>query len=162
MGIETFVPVQQEIHQWSDRRKLVETVLLPMMVFVHADPKERMAALTLATVSRYMVLRGEGKPAVIPDDQMARFRFMLDYSEEAICMNYSPLARGKKVRVIKGPLTGLVVVDNSYLPIWWLLVIVIRIEVLKIFFNTSFLKFNNFFSVKGQNIIVINLLEGFS
>ena len=93
MGIETFVPVQQEIHQWSDRRKLVEIVLLPMMVFVHADPKERMAALTLATVSRYMVLRGEGKPAVIPDDQMARFRFMLDYSE---------------VRVIKGPLTGLV------------------------------------------------------
>ena len=54
-------------------------------------------------------------------------------------------------------------VDNSYLPIWWLLlVIVIRIEVLKIFFNTSFLKFNNFFSVKGQHIIVINLLEGFS
>ena len=89
-------------------KKVAETVLLPMMVFVHADPKERMAALTLATVSRYMVLRGEGKPAVIPDDQMARFRFMLDYSEEAICMNYSPLARGKKVRVIKGPLTGLV------------------------------------------------------
>jgi len=35
-----------------------------------------------------MVLRGEGKPAVIPDEQMARFRFMLDYSEEAICMSY--------------------------------------------------------------------------
>ena len=108
VGIENFVPVQKEIHQWSDRRKLVETVLLPMMVFVHADPKERMAALTLATVSRYMVLRGEGKPAVIPDDQMARFRFMLDYSEEAICMNSAPLARGEKVRVVKGPLTGLV------------------------------------------------------
>ena len=108
VGIENFVPVQKEIHQWSDRRKLVETVLLPMMVFVHADPKERMAALTLATVSRYMVLRGEGKPAVIPDDQMARFRFMLDYSEEAICMNSAPLSRGEKVRVVKGPLTGLV------------------------------------------------------
>ena len=108
VGIENFVPVQKEIHQWSDRRKLVETVLLPMMVFVHADPKERMAALTLATVSRYIVLRCEGKPAVIPDDQMARFRFMLDYSEEAICMNSAPLARGEKVRVVKGPLTGLV------------------------------------------------------
>ena len=35
MGIENFVPVQQEIHQWSDRRKVVESVLLPMMVFVH-------------------------------------------------------------------------------------------------------------------------------
>ena len=37
MGIDSFVPVQQQIHQWSDRRKMVDTVLLPMMVFVHAD-----------------------------------------------------------------------------------------------------------------------------
>ena len=45
MGIESFIPVQQEIHQWSDRRKLVETVLLPMMVFVYVDPKERKEVL---------------------------------------------------------------------------------------------------------------------
>ncbi|MEY8684586.1 UpxY family transcription antiterminator [Bacteroides sp. AN502(2024)] len=108
MGIENFVPVQQEVHQWSDRRKVVECVLLPMMVFVHADGKERKEVLSLSTVSRYMVMRGESSPAVIPDDQMARFRFMLDYSEEAISMNSAPLARGEKVRVIKGPLTGLV------------------------------------------------------
>lgn len=107
MGIDNFVPVQQQIHQWSDRRKMVEAVLLPMMVFVHADQKERMEALTLSTVGRYMVLRGESTPAVIPDDQMARFRFMLDYSDEAICMSTSPLSRGEMVRVVKGPLTGL-------------------------------------------------------
>ena len=108
IGIETFIPVQQEIHQWSDRRKKVEAVLLPMMVFVHADPKERMEVLSFSTVSRYMVMRGESTPAVIPDEQMARFRFMLDYSEDIICMNSTPLARGEKVRVIKGPLTGLI------------------------------------------------------
>ena len=50
----------------------------------------------------------ESSPTIIPDEQMARFRFMLDYSEEAICMNSAPLARGEKVRVVKGPLTGLV------------------------------------------------------
>ncbi len=55
-----------------------------------------------------MVLRGESSPAVIPDEQMARFRFMLDYSEEAVSMSTTLLARGEKVRVIKGPLTGLV------------------------------------------------------
>ena len=108
MGIENFVPVQQEFHQWSDRRKLVTSVLLPMMVFVHVDPRERMEVLSFSTVSRYMVMRGESSPAVIPDEQMARFRFMLDYSEESISMNSAPLARGEKVRVIKGPLTGLV------------------------------------------------------
>ena len=91
IGIENFVPVQQEIHQWSDRRKMVESVLLPMMVFVHVNPKERKEVLSFSTVSRYMVMRGESSPA-----------------EEAICMNSSPLARGEKVRVVKGPLTGLV------------------------------------------------------
>lgn len=108
MGIENFVPVQQELHQWSDRRKMVESVLLPMMIFVHVDPKERKEVLSFSTVSRYMVLRGESSPAVIPDEQMARFRFMLDYSEEAVSMSTTLLARGEKVRVIKRPLTGLV------------------------------------------------------
>ena len=108
MGIECFLPIQEEIHQWSDRRKIVESVLLPMMVFVHADAKERKEVLSFSTVSRYMVMRGESSPTVIPDEQMARFRFMLDYSKDVISMNSAPLARGEKVRVIKGPLTGLV------------------------------------------------------
>ena len=108
MGIENFLPIQQEVHQWSDRRKMVDTVLLPMMVFVHVNPKERMEVLSFSTVSRYMVMRGESTPAVIPDEQMARFRFMLDYSDETVCMNDTPLARGEKVLVIKGPLSGLV------------------------------------------------------
>ena len=84
-------------------------VLLPMMVFVHVNPKERMEVLSFSTVSRYMVIAWrEHSLAVIPDEQMARLRFMLDYSEEAVCMNDTPLARGEKVRVIKGPLSGLV------------------------------------------------------
>ena len=107
MGIENFLPVQEEIHQWSDRRKRVERVLMPMMIFVHVDLRQQKEVLTLSSVSRYMVLRGESAPAVIPDEQMNRFKFMLDYSEELISMNSAPLARGEKVRVIKGPLAGL-------------------------------------------------------
>lgn len=79
-----------------------------MMVSVYADPQERMEVLSLSTVSRYMVVRGESTPAIIPDDQMARFRFMLDYSEETVYTNSTPLVRGEEVRVIKGPLAGLV------------------------------------------------------
>ncbi|MFV0587871.1 UpxY family transcription antiterminator [Bacteroides reticulotermitis] len=108
MGIENFVPIQQELHQWSDRRKLIDKVILPMMVFVYADPKERTEVLTIPTVSRFMVMRGESTPAIIPDEQMARFRFMLDYSEESVSMADVPLVHGEEVRVIKGPLKGLV------------------------------------------------------
>ena len=107
MGIENFLPVQQEVHQWSDRRKVVERVLLPMMIFVHVDMYEQKEVLTLGSISRYMVLRGESTPAIIPDAQMERFRFMLDYSPEAVEICSTPLAAGDAVKVIKGPLAGL-------------------------------------------------------
>ena len=76
MGIENFLPIQQEVHQWSDRRKIVDRVLLPMMIFVHVDLQEQKEVLTLSSISRYMVLRGESTPAVIPDQQMLRFKFI--------------------------------------------------------------------------------------
>ena len=40
MGIENFLPVQEEIHQWSDRRKKIERILIPMIVFVRVTPTE--------------------------------------------------------------------------------------------------------------------------
>lgn len=107
MGIESFVPVREEVHQWSQRKKKVMRVLIPQMIFIHADRKQRMEALTLPAISRYMVLRGEHVPAVIPDDQMKRFMFMVDYSEETVEMFITPLEPGQAVKVIKGPLAGL-------------------------------------------------------
>lgn len=107
MGIECYLPVQSEIRQWSDRRKRVDRLVIPMMIFVNVTPQERPLPLSLQAVSRYMVLRGESTPAVIPDEQMDRFRFMLDYSPEAVEMCSAPLAPGDAVKVIKGPLAGL-------------------------------------------------------
>ena len=107
MGIESFVPVREEIHQWSQRKKKVMRVLIPQMIFIHATPKERLEALTLASISHYMVLRGEHTPAVIPDRQMQQFMFMVDYSEESIEMYNSSLQPGQSIKVIKGPLAGM-------------------------------------------------------
>ncbi len=107
MGIEHYLPVQTVERRWSDRVKRTEKLVLPLMIFVHVTPKERPLPLTLSAVSRYMVLRGQHTPAVIPDQQMERFRFMLDYSPEAVKFSASSLSPGDPIRVIKGPLTGL-------------------------------------------------------
>ena len=107
MNIENFLPVQEEIRQWTYRKKKIKRVVIPMMIFVHVDAAERSQVLTLSAISRYMVLHGEHTPAVIPDEQMDRFRFMLDYSPEAVEMCSAPLAPGDAVKVIKGPLAGL-------------------------------------------------------
>ena len=52
MGIENFLPIQEEIHQWSDRRKKISRVLIPMIVFVHVDALERKKVLELYSVNR--------------------------------------------------------------------------------------------------------------
>lgn len=107
LGIEHFLPVQQEFHQWSDRVKKVERILIPMMIFVHVTSEERQQVLSLAAISRFMVLRGSSIPATIPDAQMEQFKFMLNYSEEPIELRLTPFLPGQQVRVIKGPLIGL-------------------------------------------------------
>ena len=107
LGFEAFLPLQEEIHRWSDRSKKVRRVVVPMVVFARLASTEYIQVLRLPSVNRFMVLRGESTPAVIPDEQMHRFKFMLDYSDEAINMSTTPLSPGTKIKVIKGPLSGL-------------------------------------------------------
>lgn len=107
MGIECFLPVQEEVRMWSDRKKKVERVLIPMMIFVHVNSDEQRSVITLPSVMRYMVLRGEHAPTVIPDMQMEQFRFMVDFSDSPVSFGSQQLCPGEKVRVIKGSLAGL-------------------------------------------------------
>lgn len=33
-GYETYIPIQQELRQWSDRKKIIDCLIMPMVVFV--------------------------------------------------------------------------------------------------------------------------------
>lgn len=127
MHIESFVPVREEIHQWSQRKKKIQRVLIPQMVFIHATEKERLEALTLSSISHYMVLRGEHRPAVISDEQMKQFKFMVDYSEETIEIMDAKLVPGQSVKVIKGPLSGL---EGELIEIGGKSKVVVRLDIL--------------------------------
>lgn len=107
LGIENFVAMQQEHRQWSDRIKLINRVVLPMIVFVHVTPAQRLQVLQMPSAVRYLVASGGYSPAIIPDDQMTKFKFMLDYSPEAVNVISIPIKRGEKVRIVKGPLAGM-------------------------------------------------------
>ena len=84
MGITTFLPVQPVVRQWSDRKKKMERVLIPMMIFVHVDSAEQLEVLQLPAVIRNVVLRGEHTPTAIPDTQKEALRFMVDISETPV------------------------------------------------------------------------------
>ncbi|MEI3155293.1 MAG: hypothetical protein V8S95_09470 [Odoribacter sp.] len=50
---------------------------------------------------------GRGGAAVVPDKQMEDFRFLLDFSEEAVEMTNENIKAGDLVRVVKGSLRGM-------------------------------------------------------
>lgn len=35
LGIETYIPIQSQLHQWSDRKKKIDIMIIPMIVFAH-------------------------------------------------------------------------------------------------------------------------------
>ena len=107
LGIQSFLPIHTVVRQWSDRKKKVDRVLISMLIFVYVDTHQQLQVLQDPSVLRYMVLRGEHTPAVIPKHQMDSFRFMVEQSPAPVNFDNASMQLGQEVRVVKGPLAGL-------------------------------------------------------
>ena len=121
------MPLREKIHKWSQRKKKVMKILIPQMVFIYGTEKKCLEALTLPAISHYKELRGEHTPTIIPDDQIKRFMFLVDYSDETIEMFTSPLEPGQTIKVIKGPLFGL---EGELIDVEGKFKVVVRLELL--------------------------------
>jgi hypothetical protein len=84
LGISNYVPIQEEIHQWSDRKKKIARVVIPMIVFVHVDEAEMNLIRDLSFIFKLITYPGQSQPAIIPDNQISQLRFMVDNSTDEI------------------------------------------------------------------------------
>lgn len=106
-GYETFVPVQKEIRQWSDRKKKIDKILIPLVVFFKADERGAKEVEKLSFVYGLLRAPGERKAATIPDNQICRLKFMIGNCDDEIAITTAPIIEGDKVRVVRGSLKGL-------------------------------------------------------
>jgi transcription antitermination factor NusG len=104
-AIETFLPLQRKLRQWSDRKKWVEMPLIPGYLFVKVSRKE----YDLALQSNYIVsyVRFEGKAATIPDNQIDYLRLMLKQENLDIEITRETFEPGQTIEVMAGPLIGI-------------------------------------------------------
>ena len=107
LGIENYVPTQMEVHQWSDRKKKVERVVIPMVVFVRADATTERNLRTQSFIRKILTYPGEKVAAVIPDVQIERLKFMLKQADSPVELMAGNLQVGDRVRIVKGALKGL-------------------------------------------------------
>ena len=111
VGYETYIPTQQEVHQWSDRKKKVDRLIMPMVVFVRATENEEEWLRNQSFIHKLLALPGSDEDkkkfaTPIPDNQIERLKFLLENAESEVTI-VSNFKVGDSVRVISGPLKGL-------------------------------------------------------
>jgi transcription antitermination factor NusG len=106
--LETYVPIQEEMHQWSDRRKKIQRIVIPSIIFIKAEDKCIMSIPKTNFFHGFLCSdRKNSIPSIIPDKEIETFRFMLEHSENPVHIEQQKMHTGAKVRVIKGRLKGL-------------------------------------------------------
>jgi transcriptional antiterminator RfaH len=103
-GIETFLPLQKTLRQWSDRKKLIEKPLISSYVFVKCTPKEFFTVKVIDGVVKFIML--QGKPVPIPEIQINNLRILCG-SDADVEVSSDVYTKGDMVEVIVGSLTGL-------------------------------------------------------
>ena len=111
-GYETYIPTQQEVHQWSDRKKKVDHLIMPMVVFVRATIIEEEWLREQSYIFKLLALPGSDEDkrkfaTPIPDYQIEQLKFLLEKAETKVTVE-SNFKVGDAVQVISGPLKGLV------------------------------------------------------
>lgn len=107
MGFETYLPVQKQIRQWSDRKKQVDVVVIPMTVFVKLSRDYLYKVLGHPLIIRPFSLPGSREIAEIPESQIERLKFILGQSDYPVSFDPTVFRIKDKVRVLRGPLMGL-------------------------------------------------------
>jgi len=101
----TFLPLLQQIHQWSDRRSKVEVPMFSCYAFVRIvqTAEERLKVLRTPGVLGFVGSERQGTP--IPGEQIENLRKAL--REKIPCAVHPFIRIGQRVRVRGGSLNGM-------------------------------------------------------
>ena len=107
LGIENYVAIQTEEHQWSDRKKKIERVVIPMVVFVRLAKNEEDEFRRLSFILKFITYPGSKALATpIPDEQIEKLKFLLHNAHAQVSI-VEGLKVGDRVRLVRGPMKGL-------------------------------------------------------
>lgn len=104
-GIEHYFASVEEVHQWKDRRKVVELPIFPGYVFVRIEDLHPARLQVLRTNGVVRILGNASAIEPIPDEEIGSIRRLL--SSGRSCFAHPFLTEGAWVRVRRGALAGL-------------------------------------------------------
>jgi transcription antitermination factor NusG len=103
-GIDSYLPLQKTLKQWSDRKKLVEVPLFSSYVFVYINLRHYETVLKTPGVVKFIRFGGRAVP--IPQKQIDILKLIIE-SNTRLETTSVLLTPGQQVEVILGALKGL-------------------------------------------------------
>ena len=105
-GFESFLPLQTEIRQWSDRKKKVKVPLINSYVFVQSYSTNIYEVYKVPGVIN--ILTYLNKYAIVKDSEIENLRILIKSGLPMQTLN-TPinLSKGTNVTITKGPFQGL-------------------------------------------------------
>jgi transcription antitermination factor NusG len=104
-GFETFAPLLEEIHRWSDRSKRVAIPLFSGYLFVHTTLSREVRTRVLRTPGVLRFVEFAGAAAPVPSKQIEDLQTLLQ--NNIACSLHAFLKVGRRVRIRGGCLDGL-------------------------------------------------------
>jgi transcription termination/antitermination protein NusG len=102
-GIDAFLPSVKTMHQWKDRRKLIDHPLFPGYVFILVAPRPDVLLSVLKARGVVTILSQErGKPTPVAPDEIRALQLLIESGRDIDL--YPGLQEGTHVRVKNGPL----------------------------------------------------------
>ncbi|MBO7496363.1 MAG: UpxY family transcription antiterminator [Salinivirgaceae bacterium] len=107
MGVEYFLPTITEYHYYGHgRKKKIEVLVLPSMVFVHVEAENRFTIVNVMKYDvHYLVDRNSNSSMVVSDKQMNDFMAVCSASD--VKLESVDFAVGDKVTIHDGQFDGL-------------------------------------------------------
>ncbi len=103
--METYLPSVPEVHQWKDRKKVVEVPVFPGYVFARFVDSAAARQAILHTPGTVRILGHSGMIESVPDEEIEPIRKLLQSNNR--CFAHPFLREGAWVRVKRGPLKNL-------------------------------------------------------
>ena len=104
-GFEVYLPLVEELKQWSDRKKKVQRPLIASVVFVRTSPTQLIGVFEAQGVRR--VLRKLGRPAVVQPQEILNLQILLQQSSLP-AQALDTLEPGMPIEVVRGPFKGII------------------------------------------------------
>lgn len=107
LGIETYLPIQKQLRNWSDRKTLIDVPVIPMIFFAHITDDDLQKIKKHPLIIHIISAPGKHTPAHIPADQIEKLKYMLGQSEIPISFEQGSFSSNDIVQIVRGSLRGL-------------------------------------------------------